>query len=168
MFIIKQQTHKIMGYTHYWTPKKSTKEEFKKFSDTCKKLHKNLPKTSNTAGGYHSKTELKIFGGSGEGKPQFTTKEVCFNGDEANNLDHETFYIGLTHNEWTFCKTARKPYDLLVCACLLAARDILKFDVSSDGDFEDWKPAIDFYVETIYSEKPDLTLIVPEEFKESV
>lgn len=157
-----------MGYTHYWTPKKHTKEQFKEFSKTCKELHKNLPKFSNTAGGYSSNIELKVFGGSGKGRPQFTSKVVCFNGDAINDLDHETFYIGENYFEWTFCKTARKPYDLLVCACLLAAREILKFDVSTDGTFEDWKPAIDFYVETIYSEKPDLTVIVPEEFKEFV
>jgi hypothetical protein len=157
-----------MGYTHYWTPKNSTKEQFKKFSNTCKELHKNLPDTTDTAGGYHSDDEVKICGGDGKGKPKFTSKEVCFNGDGKNDLDHETFYIALDYFDWTFCKTARKPYDLLVCACLLAARDILKFDVSSDGDFEDWKPAIDFYVDTIYTEKPDLTDIVPENFKELV
>lgn len=157
-----------MGYTHYWTPKAHTEEQFKKFSDTCEKLHKNLPKTSNTAGGYHSNTEIKIHGGGGEGEPEITPVIVCFNGDSEKNLDHETFYVELNDLSWAFCKTARKPYDLLVCACLLAARDILKFEVTTDGDFEDWKPAIDFYVETIYSEKPDLTEIVPGEFKELV
>ena len=47
--------------------------------------------------------------------------------------------------DFNFCKTARKPYDLLVCACLIAAKKELNYEVHSDGKKEDWQPAIDFY-----------------------
>lgn len=80
-------------------------------------------------------------------------------------LDHETLLIQYGFNRWDFCKTARKPYDLLVCACLIAATDYLGYDVSSDGRFKNWKPAIDFYLKTIYGKMPDeetMKKILPE------
>jgi hypothetical protein len=122
-----------MGYTHYWIPKESTKEDFQKFSAACKKLHDSLPKTTDTAGGYSSDDPLEIRGGMGEGTPAFTPELVWFNGNAERDLDHETFVIDHTDNDSNFCKTARKPYDLLVVACLLAAVDILDYRFSSDG-----------------------------------
>lgn len=130
-----------MGYTHYFTPKKSSQEKFNEFVMACKKLHKALPK------------DIKICGGNGDGRPIFRNDLVCFNGDGSKDLDHERFYVEYLNDEWSFCKTASKPYDLLVCACLIAAKEILNFEVTSDGDFEDWKPAIKFYLDTLYSGK---------------
>jgi hypothetical protein len=140
-----------MGYTHYFTPKKSSQKKFNEFVKTCKKLHKALPKTSETAGGYYKDDEIKICGWDGTGKPEFTSKLVSFNGNEDQNLNHETFSVAFDSDEWSFCKTAQKPYDLLVCACLIAAKEILDFEVTSDGRIKDWKPAIEFYLDTIYS-----------------
>jgi len=140
-----------MGYTHYWTPKKSSAKKFKEFSNTCQKLHDNLPKKSDTAGGYHSDDEIEIGNGqghlAGDNKPEFSKDAVWFNG--VGKLAHETFAMSLNETNWTFCKTARKPYDLLVCACLLASIDILGYNVSSDGSIDDWKPAVKYYNEII-------------------
>ena len=77
---------------------------------------------------------------------------------------HETLYISIDEFDWSFCKTARKPYDLLVCACLIATHEILGYDVSSDGDLEDWKPAINFYFKTVY----DFSDTYSEEFEKIV
>lgn len=142
-----------MGYTHYWTPKKVSEDKFKDFARTCKELYKNLPKTTDTAGGYHLDDQLEIRGWDGTGKPTFTLKEISFNGNSERNLDHETFRIAFNEFEWSFCKTERKPYDLLVCACLIAARDIMGWEVRSDGNIFGWKPAIEFYLDTIYDFK---------------
>jgi len=140
-----------MGYTHYWTPKKSSEKKFKEFSETCNRMYKNLPETSETAGGYCADEKIEIGDGAGhlshESQPEFSTKAVIFNGVGENS--HETFYIVKDENEWNFCKTARKPYDLLVCACLIAAADILGFTLTSDGGLEDWQPAISFYKKNI-------------------
>lgn len=40
-----------------------------------------------------------------------------------------------------FCKTAQKPYDKYVVACLIIAKSIFGKDVtiSSDGDLEEWQ-----------------------------
>jgi len=154
-----------MGYTHYYTPKAATDSKWEKFVTTCKTLHKNLPKTTNTAGGYHENDKLVICGGIGTGLPQIDINGVIFNGNKDKGLDHETLWIKKDELDWSFTKTARKPYDLLVCAVLIAANEILGYDISSDGDFEDWKPAINYYLRTIYSEMPkdkEMKLILPE------
>lgn len=139
-----------MGYTHYWTPTKATPEQWDTLLDEAKQLLEALPANTDTAGGYCSDDPLEIKGGLGTGKPKFTKKQIWFNGDEERGLDHETFLIKPNKNEWNFCKTARKPYDLLVCAILIATYNVLEYDVSSDGGLEDWKPAINFYLDTIY------------------
>lgn len=145
-----------MGYTHYWTPKKATPGKWNELVSVSRQLKANLPRYSETAGGYYgedagrSKRVIKIRGGMGTGKSSFNKQMIWFNGDEKRGLDHETFMISPNKTEWHFCKTARKPYDLLVCAVLIACVDVLDYDVSSDGDFNDWKPAIKFYLDTIY------------------
>ena len=61
------------------------------------------------------------------------------------DLRHETFVLkrkGISDS----CKTARKPYDLVVFGCLILAKyhfyDDIK--VSSDGGQMDWEPAIEW------------------------
>ena len=139
-----------MGYTHYWTPKVATPERWKSFKEVCKQLHEELPQYTETAGGYSKDDDLEIFGGMGTGKPKFSMKEIWFNGDERKGLDHETFLLAPDKLDWNFCKTARKPYDLLVVACLLAAYDYLGYEVSSDGGYDDWKEGLHYYLDTIY------------------
>jgi len=154
-----------MGYTHYFTPKTVTDDKWKEFVDTCKKLHKNLPSKTDTAGGYFEDDDLVICGGQGRDEPKFDLDGIWFNGNESKNLDHETFSIERERHNWNFCKTARKPYDLLVVACLIAANEILGYDVSSDGEWEEWKAGIKLYMETIYSDGPDkdgMKCILPE------
>jgi hypothetical protein len=97
-----------------------------------------------------NKSEVyKICGGLGEGKPIFNESEVWFNGDRAQNLDHETFNIHWRCSETSFCKTARKPYDLLVCFALLTFAEILSeaFTFSSDGTVADdeWQKGVEYY-----------------------
>ena len=45
-----------------------------------------------------------------------------------------------------FCKTAQKPYDLMVCACLIVMKYHLRRDIAirTDGDNDDWEHATDF------------------------
>ena len=76
-------------------------------------------------------------GWDGEDDPQFTTDEIRFNG--IGDDSHETFALGKGYNGFKFTKTARKPYDRHVLACLILAKkyfgDAIK--VSSDGDNDD-------------------------------
>lgn len=135
-----------MGYTHYWKLKsKVKKEEKEQIVNEVKKLYEKLPEYSETAGGYCNDIPIKIVGGLGEGKPVFNEKEIWFNGEDENG--HETFLINFKNvtNDW-YCKTERKPYDMLVCLTLISlANNIKGFSFSSDGWIDEWKPAFDFY-----------------------
>lgn len=79
--------------------------------------------------------------------PEVTEGAIVFNGP--GDLGHETFvieakpadYANYCASEWAFCKTARKPYDLVVCSVLLRLAfhggDIVT--VRSDGWWdEEW------------------------------
>jgi len=79
---------------------------------------------------------------------EVTKDLVNFNGKGDDS--HETFYFKRvedikSHDEGTkifnFCKTAYKPYDKYVTACLILAKCYFKDDilVSSDGELEDWQ-----------------------------
>ncbi len=138
-----------MGYTHYWTYNpnaiKDTEELRRRFYAAVfiiKQAHQIIKR----------ETSCVIRGGLGKGKPMMNESQVWFNGDEKKGLDHETFSIkwypegGIARD---FCKTARKPYDLLVCVSLLAFKhafdDPKVFTFSSDGDNSDWEEAKDLY-----------------------
>lgn len=132
-----------MGYTHYYTQKKSfTTAQWQKIQDAtnailayCEKL--GIP----TRYGFDSKKAASV-----------TAKAIHFNGQDDDG--HEDFVIpkALPANTrdgeyFAFCKTARKPYDLAVCLVLLFVCDVAKdvMEVSSDGNNDDWQPAYDSY-----------------------
>lgn len=131
-----------MGYTHYWyREKEADRDAFKSWSEDVIRLADS------------GRLDFAVCGGDGTGLPEITEDVVCFNGDGANGLDHETFRIARVHEDpysfadedgllFDFCKTARKPYDLLVCAALIRAKVYFpRWRVSSDGDPEDWEDA---------------------------
>ena len=141
-----------MGYTHYWTfdPNKvknteDLRKRFKRASRYVKDFVRFMDQNKSDV--------FKICGGLGEGKPIFNETEIWFNGDASQQLDHETFGIHWSrpnlHGKWNFCKTARKPYDLIVCFTLLVFADIFPkaFEFSSDGGMNDteWQRAVDLY-----------------------
>lgn len=109
-----------MGYTHYTNSmeRELTKEEVGVINKIIK-----------TSG-------VKIVGGSGEAgtKPLVVSGGVNLNG--VGDDSHESFNLEFGA-EGDFCKTARKPYDVVVVAILtyLAAQGVLTW--SSDGDKED-------------------------------
>jgi hypothetical protein len=142
-----------MGYTHYWTfePNKvQTTEDLRKKFKRASSYVKNFVRFMDQ----NKSNVYKICGGLGEGKPIISDTEIWFNGDASQGLDHETFSLHWVrpnhhngHND--FCKTARKPYDLIVCFTLLVFADMFPeaFEFSSDGGMEDdeWQRAVDLY-----------------------
>lgn len=140
-----------MGYTHYWKLKRvPNKEQTRKAFMEIEALIETMPTKSETAGGHYNDCDVVLRGGTGEGKPEININEICFNGDAKKHLDHETFYFDFNNDKeigFAFCKTARKPYDQAVCLSLLSlANHIEGFEFSSDGDKDDWEPAIEFYL----------------------
>lgn len=93
--------------------------------------------------------------------PIFTNNKVRFNGK--GDEGHETFHIAQTFSShypqfdehgkaFAFCKTACKPYDTAVCACLI----IFKYwfpdiDIESDGEMRDWEVSLE-NVRSIFGE----------------
>lgn len=90
-----------------------------------------------------------------DSEPDVTDDVVQFNG--AGRLGHETFVVErvfvpsfrqeMVQQEmdgrlFQFCKTQQKPYDAVVCACLIALKARFGDDVvvSSDGGWDDWAP----------------------------
>jgi hypothetical protein len=107
----------------------------------------------------------RICGPEGSGEPIVTADCVSFNGDaEArtqgpwgrDDLSHESFDLPRTLDPadyrgkprrgryFQFCKTARKPYDVLVTAALVRlAHRFPAWPIRSDGDPADWRPGMD-------------------------
>ncbi len=141
-----------MGYTHYWNQKTVPthyKEKVNKVLIEVQILLERMPLMATTAG-QDGDEKIILCGGDGTGKPDISNERICFNGDEKRGLDHETFHYEFNEEtlDFDFCKTARKPYDMAVCLCLLSlANHIEGFEFTSDGDIDDWQPAIDFYLE---------------------
>ena len=159
-----------MGYTHYWHKKNEghDQEIWDKFIADCKELYKNVPEHSLSAGGHYADSPLLLNGCSRFKNATFNKNTVWFNGtavkkrikrdsywenviperaseSEEYDLGHETFAIERTSKTGGFCKTARKPYDLMVTACLLLYS--YHFDdatVETDGEEEDWAEAYKF------------------------
>lgn len=104
-----------MGYTRYFSGIKVTKE---------------LAEIANII---ISLSDVDIYGPLGTGQPIVNDETIAINGNAKTNEDYETFYIDQS-GEWNFCKTARKPYDEVVGAILLAAKGLNpSCEISSDG-----------------------------------
>ena len=125
-----------MGYTHYWetTPELDQDIWFNFAQDFVKVLPHFYKKLD-------SETEDKF---------HINGSELYMNGigEEA----HETFYlqrVSIPRKDKTkvfsFCKTAKKEYDIAVCCALLIAKKHFgtEINVSSDGSDEEWQQAKD-------------------------
>ena len=144
-----------MGYTHYWyyTSKPTDTDGMKEVKRELLILKKLLPENTETAGGYFSDEPLIIKNWEGKGYPEILDDEVAFNGDASRGHDHESFVFKIEEGherKFHFCKTARKPYDFFVCLALLSmVKNLEGIEISTDGDEQDWQPAINFYEQHI-------------------
>lgn len=153
-----------MGYTHYWYKKPELDAtRWAAFVADCRKIIEAVDgTTSETAGGYHKDDAVRLVYEYDEvkKKPELSPDLVRFNG--AGGLGHETFYfervvakgdMGTVRNGrvFSFCKTARKPYDVAVTACLIAAKHCFGDDIkiSSDGDDLCWMAGCELCQKTV-------------------
>ena len=73
-----------MGYTHYWEQTKvATKAQIEKIQKEVKVLVTDLPKHTETAGGFHAEEPLVLGNGWGTDKPIFSENEITFNGKKS-------------------------------------------------------------------------------------
>lgn len=128
-----------MGYTHYFKQNKPVSDQqWDAFEKDAKVV---LDHVQNRLG-----IVLKSDDSNGI---LLNNNRVNLNGDEARGLDHETFYLAKDYRDFNFCKTAQKPYDLAVCSLLLLANEHMHghHEIGSDGNFEDWKEAMELNAE---------------------
>jgi len=145
-----------MGYTHYWHRPAGTgnRRTFQQLGIDAKRII-FLAKQAG----------IGIRDGYGLDQPVFNEQFFSFNGDaEARiengpdttiqDLSHETFFWScdveipdwqraVSDNDDTvfhFCKTAYKPYDEVVTAVLIRAKELYgdQLRVASDGSWSDW------------------------------
>lgn len=129
-----------MGYTHYWSFKdvrsKELEETYQKAISQCYKV----------VLGYNMRLKLIDFKHpdrlSGHTAHAPTGKYGGIEVNGTKDLSHETFVLASHYheNDRDFCKTARKPYDIVVVSCLIILKYYLEhnIDVASDGWQSDW------------------------------
>jgi hypothetical protein len=134
-----------MGYTHYWRRDRVLDHaKFLLSVQAIKKLSKAKP--GLIVHEYDKPNQ----------PPTFTPTRIWFNGIGKDG--HETFVIdrvfkpeewekGKRGKRFAFCKTAQKPYDILVTGALIVLKYHLgeAITVSSDGDLDiEWVEPIKF------------------------
>ncbi len=129
-----------MGYTHYFSKVNSTTDEalrFEMFARGARTIIEYATKYDDIA--------LAGWDGEVEGAWEITDEVVRFNGLGADS--HETFSWNADASGFNFCKTAYKPYDAVVTACLIHLKDIYGEAVSigSDGDWSEWSDGARLY-----------------------
>lgn len=118
-----------MGYTHYWSKEgEINPADYKAALKDCVKIIK-------------SKLDI-LAGPEATGKPK-VSMGISFNGKDDEG--HETFSLPPSPDQlkkFEFCKTARKPYDVVVTACLARMAEVKGFGVSSDGNASEWSDGL--------------------------
>lgn len=127
-----------MGYTHYFEQVNPVSKD--KWQLTCDLFRQAMT--------------LKILSGKpfpiqqekDDSSPPYITKdEIVFNG--IGNDAHETMFMERNSgHHFNFCKTNLKPYNFAVMVLLLIAYNVAPkaWEIQSDGDLSDWKPALDW------------------------
>ena len=112
-----------MGYTHYWRTgkRKPGEKNYNLFMKECRELvaASDVPLVKSCEA-----VSIMFNGVEDEGH------EDCYFPSSPDQLD-----------EFQFCKTAQKPYDIVVTAalCILQERCGKLVEVSSDGNAEEWE-----------------------------
>lgn len=139
-----------MGYTHYYYVQRHLSvTAFKRIAED---LNSIMPE--------FKKRKIKLCSYDDGDKPIITSAQIVLNGIGENSYlkfvlelnapkgsYEQTNKDGLIFN---FCKTARKPYDFVVCCALIIAKHHLgdQISISSDGNIEDeWVEPIKFIKE---------------------
>ncbi len=156
-----------MGYIHYFKLKENSisQRRWDRFIKDVKKIRKHLPKHSYSSGGYFKDEPLYLNGCCYNRNAIFDSEQILFNGGmipaskrvknckqkfpnseikfDIDELANQTFHLDIEGNCLGFCKTSRKPYDLMVqCVIILAKHHFTReFSFSSDGDVDEWLSA---------------------------
>ncbi len=142
LMYIESDKEKKMGYTNYWHQIEDfTDIEFMKLANHTRKMIKFFEEELEIKFSEVTFKELAL--------KEDDLQYISFNGDNENDLDHETFIFEQTKREkydyetdedyddlgaFNFCKTNRKPYDALVWNFLRKAYQIAPKKISIGND----------------------------------
>jgi hypothetical protein len=129
-----------VGYTHYYSRVDISKDDalrFEMFSAGARRIIEYAVENEG----------IQIADGMGDllGKWVCDNQTVRFNGYDADS--HETFEWSINSSGFDFTKTARKPYDAVVTACLIHLKDIYGelVSIGSDGSWSEWQDGARLY-----------------------
>jgi len=139
-----------MGYTHYWyRPAEIPKPAWNGWAGDVRRLIGRFNASSG-----HTHRVAQEFNNDPWRSPTVTATQVRFNGF-GKEFGHETFHVERVFEDvykqgpkpdgtfFACCKTAQKPYDELVVACLVALKHHFpEVKVSTDGEMEDWRAGL--------------------------
>ncbi len=130
-----------MGYTHYWYQMRDATPD--QWVAICEAAQKIVAKSAvPVSREYDEKNEQPFFG----------IDKIRLNG--VGDDGHETFLFTRKKGRplvtvddgstFAFCKTAHKPYDIVVCAILVVAHHYAPdvWRIESDGDPDAWMPGL--------------------------
>ncbi len=152
-----------MGYTNYMRRKPELDaKKFQILSEELSVAAGFMPGNLSSAGSPDDRVVV-LCGGDGTGSPVFDKDVIVFNGEEKNDMCHETFVIERKMEQrpgeeeelvFDFCKTARKPYDIMVQVSMLRMKHHFpETQISSDGDSKEWANGRKLY-KKIFNEAP--------------
>ena len=141
-----------MGYTHYWKFNLDYEINSEKWKEIINDFNKildveiDIPE-NDKYDGTDGMTRLRnILEQDSDQRLEITDKEIRFNGREENDRGHETISLQRKSDKslqdptdkkyiFDFCKTARKPYDIVVCCLLIILKHRLgnMIEIGSDG-----------------------------------
>lgn len=123
-----------MGYTNYYrTPNGFTTDEWTKLKGFASILIERCKEQGIALAGWDGEKDTEI---------EISDDRISFNGLDEDS--HETFSLYKEGSDFSFCKTARKPYDTAVVAMLCAVNHFVEggrseaLEITSDGDVLDW------------------------------
>jgi hypothetical protein len=133
-----------MGYTHYWKITERLDKDWDKWTSF-------LPDAMKIMSYAEAKLDIPLADAFGEtkGDEQISLSGVSMNGYAENS--HDSFVLSPEVTEFDFCKTAQKPYDTVVTAILVLAKETFgeAIEVSTDGELEDWNDGLYLYEKSL-------------------
>ena len=118
-----------MGYTHYWQAKQIEPSIFAMLSQQVAAAAE-IARTQEIV-------EVAYEMDQTDRPPEFNGEVIRFNGKDDDG--HETFMLAYDDSGFRYCKTAQKPYDIVVVAALCLLAHHADPEVTSDGGLEDWE-----------------------------
>ncbi|WP_019584495.1 hypothetical protein [Thioalkalivibrio sp. ALE16] len=120
-----------MGFTRYlWQDEPFADVQWSRIVSAFGFLYEEMPETTEPFGGFMSEEPLTLDDGDG-GEPICDNAQIVFNGADSPG---EVFYLERSTIGFFHFKTARRPYDLMVGATLLAAKFIAPGAITIDAD----------------------------------